>query len=80
VRELQRLERKIISETAQARTSAFYMALAPVFVLAIYYYVLDPENTARLFTTFAGQIMLSVAVILNVLAYLWARQILNPEI
>lgn len=80
VRELQRLERKIISETAQARTSAFYMALAPAFVLAIYYFVLDPDNTARLFTTFAGQIMLSFAVILNVVAYIWARQILNPEI
>ena len=30
VRELQRLERKIMAETAQARTSAVYMALAPV--------------------------------------------------
>ncbi len=80
VRELQRLERKVQSETAQARTSALYMALAPGFVLAIYYFVLDPENTERLFTTFAGQILLSIAVILNISAYVWARQILNPEI
>lgn len=80
VRELQRLERKIQAETAQARTSALYMALAPLFVLAIYYFVIDPINTTRLFTTFAGQIMLSVAVVLNVTAWLWARQILNPEI
>jgi tight adherence protein B len=80
VRELQRLERKITSETAQARTSALYMALAPVFVLAVYYFVIDPVNTERLFTTFAGQVMLSFAVVLNVTAWLWARQILNPEI
>ena len=80
VRELQRLERKILSETAQARTSAIYMALAPAFVLALYYFVLDPVNTQRLFTTFAGQVMLCVAVVLNVLAFLWARRILNPEI
>lgn len=80
VRELQRLERKIQAETAQARTSALYMAMAPVFVLAVYYYVIDPVNTERLFTTFAGQIMLSVAMILNITAWLWARQILNPEI
>lgn len=80
VRELQRLERKILSETAQARTSAIYMALAPGFVLALYYFVLDPVNTERLFTTFAGQVMLCVAVILNVSAFLWARKILNPEI
>ena len=80
VRELQRLERKISAETAQARTSALYMALAPVFVLAVYYFVIDPVNTERLFTTFAGQVMLSFAVVLNVTAWLWARQILNPEI
>lgn len=80
VRELQRLERKIKSETAQARSSALYMALAPGAILTIYYLVLDPVNTERLFTTFAGQIMLSIAMVLNVVAYLWARQILNPEI
>lgn len=80
VRELQRLERKIESETAQARTSALYMALAPVFILALYYFFLDPVNTERLFTTFAGQMMLSLAVVLDVVAYLWARKILTPEI
>jgi len=80
VRELQRLERKVVSETAQARASAFYMALAPIFVLAIYYWVVDRENTVRLFETFLGQIMLSTALVLNVVAYLWARRILNPEI
>ncbi|MDA0588433.1 MAG: type II secretion system F family protein [Planctomycetota bacterium] len=80
VRELQRLERKVLSETAQARTSALYMALAPGVVLAMYYFFLDPVNTARLFTTFAGQVMLCAAVLLNVSAFLWARKILNPEI
>jgi len=80
VRELQRLERKIESETAQARTSAFYMALAPLFILALYYFFLDPINTERLFTTIMGQIMLSTAVALDVVAYLWARKILTPEI
>jgi len=80
VRELQRLERKVISETAQARASAFYMALAPFAVLAIYYFVIDPLATERLFTTFVGQLMLCFALILNLVAYLWARQILNPDI
>ncbi len=80
VRELQRLERKVIAETAQARASAFYMALAPFAVLAIYYFVLDPENTERLFTTVPGQVILCTSLILNVVAYLWARAILNPDI
>ena len=80
VRELQRLERKIISETAQARASAFYMALAPGVILLLYYFVVDPEATERLFTTFAGQMILSAALLLNVVAYLWARKILSPDI
>ena len=80
VRELQRLERKIRSETAQARSSAVYMALAPLAILAMYYFVIDRENTERLFTTVPGQIMLCAALTLNVIAYLWARAILNPEI
>lgn len=80
VRELQRLERKIQSETAQARASAFYMALAPFAILAIYWLVVAPEDTERLFTTFWGQIMLSAAMFLNVTAYLWARKILAADI
>ena len=66
--------------TAQARTSAFYMALAPIAVLAMYYFLLDPGNTTLLFTTVPGQIILCMALILNVIAYVWARAILNPDI
>lgn len=80
VLELQRLERKIISETSQARTSGLYMALAPFAVLAMYYFVLDPENTERLFTTVPGQIILSVAIVFDILAYVWSQYILNADI
>ncbi len=80
VREMQRLERKIQADTAQARASAVYMAMVPFGILALYYFILDPENTERLFTTVIGQIFLSVALVLNVAAYLWARKILHPDI
>ncbi|RPI88519.1 MAG: hypothetical protein EHM42_04360 [Planctomycetaceae bacterium] len=80
VLELQRLERKIISETAQARTSGLYMALAPLAVLAMYYFVLDPENTERLFTTVPGQIILSTAIVFDILAYVWSQYILSADI
>ena len=79
VREMQRLDRKIMSETAQARKSAIYMALAPAFILVVYFFI-DPRNTGLLFTTPFGQILLGFAVVLNVVAYLWARVILNPDI
>ena len=79
VLEMQRLDRKVRSETAQARRSAVYMAVAPAFILAAYYFV-DPANTQMLFVHPAGQLLLAVAVVLNVVAYLWARMILNPDI
>ena len=80
VRELQRLERKIRAETAQARASALYMSLAPGFILAMYFLFFDPENTSRMFTELPGQTMLAIAALLNIVAWLWARKILTPEI
>jgi tight adherence protein B len=79
VLEMQRLERKVQSETAQARKSAVYMAMAPAFILVVYYFV-DPVNTTMLFTRPFGHFILAIAVVLNVIAYLWARAILNPDI
>ncbi|MBQ16992.1 MAG: hypothetical protein CMJ65_07705 [Planctomycetaceae bacterium] len=79
VRELQRLERKVRAETAQARTSSLYMALAPPIILLMNYFI-DPVHTRMLFTEVPGQLILCVAILLNLLAYFWARLILNPEI
>jgi len=79
VLEMQRLERKVVSETAQARKSAVYMAIVPFFLLFAYMFI-DPENVQRLFTTLPGQIILAMSIILNLLAYFWALKILDPDI
>jgi len=79
VLELQRLERKVQSETAQARKSAVYMAIVPAVILLVYSQI-DPENTVLLFTTFVGKLMLATAVLLNVVAYFWSVKILQPDI
>ncbi|MGA2032694.1 MAG: type II secretion system F family protein [Thermoguttaceae bacterium] len=79
VLELQRLERKVLSETAQARRSALYMAISPAIILAVYY-VVEPHNTVLLFRSTAGQILLAAAIVLNVVAYVWARVLLNPDL
>jgi tight adherence protein B len=79
VLELQRLERKVMSETAQARKSAVYMAFTPLFILFVYYFV-DTDNTVKLFTTMPGQLLLTISAVFNLTAYLWARVILNPDI
>lgn len=77
--EIQRLERKVMSETAQARKSAVYMAIAPAAILTLYFFI-DPSNTRLLFVTLPGQIMLAVAIVLNLVAYFWAQAILAPDI
>jgi tight adherence protein B len=77
--ELQRLDRKVRAETAQARKSAVYMAIIPLLLLIVYFYV-DPQNTPLLFTTLPGQVILCTALVLNVVAYLWALRILQADI
>jgi tight adherence protein B len=79
VRELQRLKRKVLSETAQARKSAVYMAIAPGIILVVYY-IVDPDATRLLFMTLPGQIILTIAAVLNLLAWLWARSILKADL
>jgi len=79
VLEMQRLERKVQSETAQARKSAVYMAIAPLLILVVYYFV-DQESTMRLFRERMGHLILAAAVVLDVVAYFWARLILSPDI
>jgi len=79
VLEMQRLERKIKAETAQARKSAIYMAIAPAVLLVADFFI-DPYHTTMMFTTLPGQVMLGIALVFNVAAYFWARWILNPDI
>ncbi len=62
-----------------ARRSALYMALAHFFILVMYYFV-DPSAVGRLFFTPAGQLILVAVIVLNIIAYLWARVILSPDI
>lgn len=78
VLEMQRLERKMQTETAQARKSAVYMAIVPLFILVVYFFV-DPVNCRLLFVTTLGQIVLVVAAMLNLVAYFWAVRILNAD-
>ncbi|RLS58119.1 MAG: hypothetical protein DWH91_03280 [Planctomycetota bacterium] len=80
VRELHRLERKILAETAQARRSSFYMTLAPAVILFLYWAFLDPAAVERLFVEPPGQLVLVAAGLLNIVAYLWCQRILETEI
>ena len=79
VLELQRLERKIRSETAQARKSSVYMVLVTPVILGAFF-LLDPDAVVNLFTSPIGQLVLCAAFVLNMVAYFWALKILNTDI
>ena len=80
VRELHRLERKILAETAESRRSALYMSLAPAAILAMYWAFLDPGSVERLFVEPAGQLVLVAAILLNIVAYVWSQRILDADL
>lgn len=80
VRELHRLERKILAETAESRRSALYMSLAPAAILAMYWAFLDPGSVERLFVEPAGQLVLVAAALLNLVAWVWSQRILDADL
>ena len=80
VRELHRLERKILADTSESRRSALYMSLAPAVILAMYWAFLDPGSVERLFVEPAGQLVLLAAILLNIVAFVWAQRILDSDL
>jgi tight adherence protein B len=79
LREIMRLEEKIRALTAENRTSARYMALMPAVVLVIYYFI-DASWVATLFEETLGLFLLLIAVVLNLVGFLWIRKIVTFEI
>ena len=74
------MERKILADTSESRRSALYMSLAPAAILAMYWAFLDPSSVERLFVEPAGQLVLLAAVLLNIVAYVWAQRILDSDL
>ena len=70
--ELQRLERKVLAETAQARKSAVYMAIAPAFILVAYYFVDPGQHDAAVHADARPDACWRPPWCLNVVAYFWA--------
>lgn len=79
VREIQRLEGKLDAITAQGRIQAVMMAAAPIVILAIYY-LIDPEDVRLLFVLPMGRLVLLIAALIIVAAFVWIRRILAVDI
>ena len=68
------LDRKLKSITAQGRLTAWILAMLPFAFLGFYWFV--DRSRVYLFTrTFAGQILLTLAFLLDIAGFLWIKRI-----
>ena len=79
IRDIQRLEGKLDAITAQGRSQAWMMALAP-FALLLMLYSIDPQGVGYLFSENLGRIMMLIALGLILVAFLWIRSIMQVDI
>jgi tight adherence protein B len=73
------IRRQLRTYTAQGRISGYVLAVLPIAVGTIIF-LLNPEYMKVLFNNGIGQFMLVVAVVMQIIGYLWIRKIVNIEI
>ena len=79
IREIQRLENRVRTLTAQGRATARWLGAMPGAVMAILY-VIDSTGVVRLFAEPAGKAILTLVVALNLVGFLWIRKIMAIDI
>lgn len=79
IREIQRLEKRVQTLTAQGRTTARWLAAMPFFILVIYRFI-DSSSVDSLVEQRAGNLVLLITLVLNVAGYLWIRKIVSIHV
>ena len=79
IRERFKIRRQLRVYTAQGRMSGYVLALLPVG-LGCVFYMLNPDYIMILFRDPAGKFALVIAVILQLIGFLWIRKIVDIEI
>lgn len=69
--QLQQVELKVTTNTASGRLTIYVLAAFPIF-FTMFIYLIDPESIGLLRTTFAGQIVISLIMVLTYAAVRWA--------
>lgn len=80
IREIQRLEKRLDSLTAQGRATARWLGVMPLVVLAMLFLLIDPDGVRALFLDPLGKMMLAGVLVLNALGFLWVRKIMAVDI
>ena len=79
IRERQRVEGKLQSLTAQSRTQAALLTAAPP-AFGLFMYLWDPARTKLLVETGTGQILLSIAIALEIIGIFVTKKVMKLEI
>lgn len=79
IREIQRLEGKLQSLTAQGRNQATMMAVVTIAIAGIGY-MIAPDETTRVFTEPSGRLILLIAIAMIAIGFLWIRKIMSVDI
>jgi tight adherence protein B len=73
------IRRQLRVYTAQGRFTGYTLAVLPIIV-GVTIYFLNPEYMKLLFTHPMGKLMVAVAAIMQVIGYIWIRNIVDIEI
>ncbi len=79
IRERFRIQREIRTRTAQGRMTGYLLAGLPI-IMGILFYFLNREYIMTLFTDPLGVFFLGAAFILQVMGFLWIRQVVDIDI
>jgi tight adherence protein B len=79
IREKNRLEGHIKVLTAQGKLSGWIVGILP-FLMTFIIYMMDPELVTPLFTTFIGILLVTAALIMELLGVFFIRKIVNVEV
>lgn len=79
IREIQRLEKRAQTLTAQGRATARWLGAMPVVIGAIYY-MIDSSAVRSLFEQSSGNLILVGIVVMNICGFLWIKKIVAIDI
>ncbi len=79
IREIQRLENRVKTLTAQGRANARFLAMLVGGVLVVLYFI-EPDSVRMLFTDDMGKVILIGIVALMIIGFIWIRKIVAIDI
>jgi tight adherence protein B len=79
IREIQRLDNKVRTETAQGRATARWLGALPGVVLGMLF-LISGDSVTLMFVDPLGKGMLGGVVLLNLIGYLWIRKVMQIDI